>query len=325
MKYTCPYIHKGLSFEPEGVKCCQSNCIGPLLQELKRNTKLDIVAQNKKRKEVIELFNKGEIPDCCKNCYQIREIPDDSGENEKKLDSIDTLFISNWRHCNCGCIYCVYSWITKGKHSIFSKRSPYYNVLPHLKELLKNGLITEYTTTFITGGECTVLNEFKDVVKLLKNVLKNKITILSSCINYSKEFEELIEKDLCEITTSIDSGTRETYKKLKRVDKFNQVVKNLKKYREKSPLAEKNIILKYIIIKGINDNEDELLKFLNLTNEIGTKRVQLDIDHRKTTIGQIPDYYYKLYDLFSEKSEELGLIVNSVPQNETYRAKGETF
>ncbi len=325
MKYTCPYIHNGLSFEPEGAKCCQSNCIGPLLQKLDKRTKLDIDAQIKKRKEIIELFNKGEIPDFCMNCYQIKEIPDDSKENEKNLDSIDTLFISNWRHCNCGCVYCVYSHITKGKHSIFKKKSPYYDVLPHIKELIKKGLINEYSTIFITGGECTVLNEFKDIIKLLKNILKKKITILSSCIDYSKEFEELIEKDLCEITTSIDSGTRETYKKLKRVDKFNQVVKNIKRYREKSPLAANNIILKYIIIKGINDNEEELFKFLNLANEIGIKRVQLDIDHRKSTVGQIPDYYYKLYDLFTKKSRELGLSVNSVPQNETYRDKGETF
>lgn len=325
MKYTCPYIHNGLSFDIEGVKCCQSNCPGPLLQELKKSTKFDIEAQNKKRKSVIEIFNQGEIPDCCLNCYQIREITDDSEENNIETGKINTLFISNWKHCNCSCVYCVYSHITKGKHSIFKKKSPYYDVLPHLKMLTENKLITQDTITYITGGECTVLKEFKDIIKLLKNTVSKKITILSSCIDYSKEIEELISKDLCEITTSIDSGNREIYKKLKRVDKFNQVVKNLKKYVKKSSLAEKNIILKYILIKGINDNEEELLSFLTLAKEIGIKRVQLDIDHRQSTMHKIPDYYYKLYDFFSEKAEELGLSVNSVPQNETFRDKGEIF
>lgn len=325
MKYTCPYIHRGLSFDTEGAKCCLSNRPGPVLQELNKNTKLDIASQTDVRKKVINMFNQGEIPECCQNCYQIKEIKNDSNENDKSLDSIDTLFISHWKHCNCGCIYCVYADITKGKHSIFSKKSPYYDVLPHLKELEKRELLTKYTTTFITGGECTVLSEFKNIIKLFKSILKKKITILSSCIDYSREYEELIKKDLCEITTSIDSGTRETYKRLKRVDKFNQVVKNLKKYIKKSPLAEQNIILKYIIIKGINDNEDELFKFLALANSLGIKRVQLDIDHRQNVMSKIPDYYYKLYDFFSEKAEEHGLCVNSVPQNEAIRDKGEIF
>ena len=80
------------------------------------------------------------------------------------------------------------------------------------------------------------------------------------------------------VVVSVDSSSKEIYKKIKQTDKYETVCKNLKKYA-KSQRGSYNVISKYIIIPEINDNTVEIdnwLKF-NKDNNIGI--IVIDIEN----------------------------------------------
>lgn len=74
------------------------------------------------------------------------------------------------------------------------------------------------------------------------------------------------------MTISLDSGTRETYKKIKRVDKFDDVVNNVKRYiKEIGEEFSFHLIMKYIILKDMNDNKEEIDKWIDVCTSIGVR------------------------------------------------------
>ena len=97
------------------------------------------------------------------------------------------------------------------------------------------------------------------------------------------------------MVVSLDSGCRKTYKKIKRVDAFDKVIENLKKYCS-NPVARDNITLKYILIPTVNDNIKEFKKFLDIAKMLEIKYIAIDIEARylRTMNNEIEYYYYDL-------------------------------
>ena len=114
------------------------------------------------------------------------------------------------------------------------------------------------------------------------------------------------------INVSLDSGTRETYKKIKRVDMFDRVVANLCKYAD----AGCGIHLKYILLSGYNDNIDEVNAFINIAADIGVRKVILSwnqydyCDGVSNNTGSIPcltEYMFCIYSYMIARLGEEGL------------------
>ena len=77
---------------------------------------------------------------------------------------------------------------------------------------------------------------------------------------------------IVKIITSIDAGTRETFKKIKRNDMFDKVMENLRKY----PVNKTKLILKYLILEGVNDNETDIDRFYEIAKEAGAVIMLID-------------------------------------------------
>ena len=92
----------------------------------------------------------------------------------------------------------------------------------------------------------------------------------------------------------------ECYRKIKRTDAFEQVIKNIKKYVSANPSCEDSVQLKYILVKGLNDNLEELKKFFDVVRETKVKKVFLDVDHNnfRSNSKEVPDYWYDLFEYF---------------------------
>ena len=89
------------------------------------------------------------------------------------------------------------------------------------------------------------------------------------------------------------------------VDKFDDVVENLRKYA-KLPVQ---IRLKYILIKGVNDNIEEISKYIELMKDIGIKISELVLDQCDPDFQNgddfiIPPHYYELYEFWENKCKE---------------------
>ena len=128
------------------------------------------------------------------------------------------------------------------------------------------------------GGEPTILPEFDKLIDLfLKNGF-NDMRVPSSGIKYSKMIEKGIKTGQLSVVVSIDSSSRETYKKIKQVDAFKTVTNNLKKYA-KAQRRSYNVISKYIIIPEINDTVEEIDNWLKFNKENNIGIIVIDIEN----------------------------------------------
>ena len=99
----------------------------------------------------------------------------------------------------------------------------------------------------------------------------------------------------------------------------------MKKYKQACPNAY--IFVKYITVKGINDNVDEVNKFLDLMFEIGIPTVSFEIDYRDIMMNpnkrfEIPSHYYELLDIFKQRCENNNVQLTLFTHTENVMKQG---
>jgi len=307
--YFCDELNNVLScFHDKIMSCCSGQSCPTYIRGYKgEKIKWDFFW--KKKEEAFSLLNDDNIDySPCKGCYFLRE--------RKINDVISPKFkfinISNWTHCNCGCVYCARIPSSKGKIDTKPRRSEYYDMLPFLKQLYQQELLDRKELFVnIQGGDISVLKEFEPVVRECLKQGAREFYILSNNIKYQPIIKELIEADKTTFVTSLDCGNRDLYRKLKRVDKFNDSVENLKKYV--SGNHPERVVVKYIVIRNFNDNTESITEFINLMSDIGIRNVDFMLDNKyinDTNMGTIPSppsYYKDLYLHFKNLCEEKNL------------------
>ena len=252
----------------------------------------DVKQYLKMRNHYISLMRKGDIPEQCKGCFALEN--NEWDENPK----VKYIAIANETRCSCNCIYCN---IAANKDIFYNNRS--YNVLPILKELKKNDLLQD-TVLGIVGGECTEYedNKLQEIVEFAINSNCN-LQFFFFLFLFSEDIAKMLHLSRANLFVSADAGTRITYEKIKRVSAYSQVWKNLEKYVSESvPDKEKDmgfVIIKYVIVPGINDNVKEIKAFLKKIKKIGCKCVRFVVDYNwfmKNEHKPIPIHFWKLLD-----------------------------
>ena len=252
-----------------------------------------------KKQQIRNIHKNGDIFKLCSGCIYLRK------ESWETDNVIKTVNINNWIKCNADCIYC--------NRSSFKKKKE-YKILPVFKDMINKNLLQNGGPITISGGEPTVIKEFDSLLNLfLKNNLNN-IKVLTNGIKYNNIIEKGLKKGCVNILISTDSGTKETFKKIKRTDKHKQVWNNIKKYSFSAKSSEL-VKTKFIIIPGINDNKDEILQFLIQNKNNNIKYCEIDIEiswfysnrEKQTNFDKI----YDLYKYAVEKANELDLYLEA--------------
>ena len=315
--YMCPLLNNHLHFTSRDTlePCCSAN-IGPALVS-RLSEKNSIKEFIKEKKHYIEMFKSGNIPSECKNCVHITEY-------KKQSDfRINKITLNHYTQCNCACIYCTQGNRSFEKIKEDENKPVLYDVLKFINELYDNNLIDrEKLYIDFQGGNISCLKNHQDIIdKFLWGGVKT-IYIPTNNIVYMPIIEKLLAEKKGELCTALDSGCRETYLKIKQVDKFDKSVENLKKYIEKA--GSDSIIIKYIIVNGYNDNMDEIKKFMNLMIEIGIKIIVLDIDYRDIIDKSytIPKHYYEIASYVKKTCFEHNMDFGMPPYTKSVMAKG---
>lgn len=318
----CRHIMGGITFMHNAFRVCCSNKEGITFAENYKGEKINWKKIRKERKKIIENCKNGILPEKCKGCVDLAtRVWDDN-------NLIDNIYINHWDHCNCACVYCL-----ADSHSQFlqktSKPSRYYNVYEHLKQLYKNKMISPDVFVEMVGGDLTVLDEADDIINLCLDNGVGVMSFHSSCIFYSKGIERAIkEAPLVIFDFSLDCGNRELYKKIKRIDAFDDVIANLKRYMACSENSKESLVAKYIIVDGYNDNIEALEEWLQLINSLGIKKAKVDIDFKRFfpefhhPDPTVPKHYYDLYDHFYKRIKELGIEDNCWEYSKQVMAQG---
>ncbi len=303
---SCNWIQHGINFEPNELQMCCLCChIGKGHIVVKDNYNGEIIKADElfALKEKFIKENKNNIINPkCEGCFLLQEKC-----WEKSEKCIKYIHFNHWTNCNCDCIYCYTSWNKEN----FNKR-PHYNVVPALKELFKANIFRPGGEITFAGGEPTILDEFDDIINLCLDNGADRITIHSSGIRYSRALEKGIREKKITICLSADAGTSETYKKIKRVDKFDIFWENVKKYAQNQTDEndKKFVTTKYILIPEINTSKDEIDKWFELNEKSGIKTVTFDIEtdycRDLTEKGKdYPEELVKISEYMINKANEL--------------------
>lgn len=304
---SCRFIQGGVTFMHSSIRVCCFHKCGVSFVENYRGEDIDWKEVDKKRKEIIEQCKKGHIPQNCKGCVDLQK------QKWEAQPLIDEIYLNYWTHCNCGCVYCVQS--NNGEYlQTEVKPSDFYSAYKHIKYLYENNMVSKNAHIELVGGDLSILDEADDIINLCLDYGVREMAFHSACIGYSKGIERALkEAPSVVFDFSLDSGSRELYAKIKRIDAFDKVVENIKRYLACSEKAKDFLVAKYIIVDGLNDSVEELDKWLNLINELGIKHSKIDVNFRKffpefhNSNPTVPPHYYSMLEHYNKKIEEFGI------------------
>lgn len=296
----CPYFFNCINFHTVGLSYCNTVWSDTISTPYDKNCIDNFLKQ---RKQLIEEMKNGNPPEYCKKCLYLQDV-----DNISQLDDkINRIEIFHWHQCNCACIYCSNRTFTKLKITKERNVKGVIEVLPKLKELKKRNVLADNVEISMVGGEPTILKEFNN---LLKFFMKNNfsVNILSNGILYEKLIAKTINKnEKSYLSISLDCGCKETFNKIKGVDKFDDVVKNIRKYIKDTKENSYRVMIKYILLEGINDNKEEIEKWIQLCTQIGVTNFFLSIEfcHSARSEKEISENICNMYNYMKQRIKEV--------------------
>lgn len=214
-----------------------------------------------------EIQKNGQTVEQCRGClfFETKEWTN--------KDYIDSIIVDHFTRCNCNCVYC---YTEEDKQAYNNLKT--YNILPIIKDMFKYKILVPGGAIGFGGGEPTILEEFEELVELLLDHKFTNIRINSSGIKYSPIIAKGIASGQITVVVSMDSATRETYKKIKQLDAFDKVCENLIKYSS-SQTSPGFVVNKYIVIPEVNDTEEEIEKWIDFNKANKIESLVIDVEN----------------------------------------------
>ncbi len=302
----CNFLAEGIEFRYNAIALCNRvghKGGGDIVVEYyddknPKDFKFNAKKYVEKRNEIILKNTDKSVYPSCEGCMELRR-PVVRDVNNLKISNF---VLHHWTKCNSHCLYC---YTNKDKAYFNSRKS--YKVYPFLKELAKNNSIEWGGIVNWAGGEVSCLDEFEKVSAFFDDYDYFSI-FNSSCIKYEKTIARHLKENKAVLIVSVDAGTKELHSKIKQVNSFDNVWRNLARYSQ-SCTNKALIYAKYIVLPNINDNKEEVDKFLKKVKENDIHFVLFDLDiyyfneNRDNIDKNVIDIFYYAFN----KSKEYGL------------------
>ncbi len=198
--------------------------------------------------------------------------------------------------CQYNCCYCSMHKQLSGFKNI--RKFSFSQFEPLLETLRQRKIINKNTKIVWVAGELSILQQNK-IISFFE--LEKLDYIASNAYIYSAEISEVLKNNHGVLSVSLDAGTPQTYRKVKGVDYWEQVIMSLKNYKSDSI----RISLKYILLEDLNDTYEDISRFIYLAKSLEVEKVVLTRDVTKE-IKLTPERM-QLIELFKELSIKLGI------------------
>lgn len=176
-------------------------------------------------------------------------------------EQFDHISIEHHAKCNMRCSYC--------SETYYGGKTANYDIFKALDNLVEKNKIRDDAQVAWGGGEPTMSPMFKDLINHVNNKVKPKTQrFFSNAINFSEEIALLLKKNIASLTTSVDAGNIETFKKVRGVNQYQKVLKHLKKYFDAS---KNNTVIKYIFTE-LNSNLENVEGFVKDIYDYGLSK-----------------------------------------------------
>jgi pyruvate-formate lyase-activating enzyme len=206
--------------------------------------------------------------------------------------------------CQCKCIYCGYACNSRQNNYEKAKYSDHAaKAAGIIGWLSKKGYIDHKKCRVqISSGEITI-NPHRELI--LDSVKDFKCLFFTNGFVYDSKIAEILAKTTSYVQCSLDAGTPETYKRIKGFDNWGLVLDNLSRY-----LAHGNVVIKYLLLPGINDNDRDFEGIIGIMKRFGRNCLHISRDYKATAPAEIDGVcYYSPTTPFLPGSEPWGLFV----------------
>ena len=322
MRYkSCHWIESGINFDIDAYKvCCLYSAKGggnTIIQNEYKGEAIDWDKVFEFKKMMKDMHKRGETYPKCEGCIFLEEKEWDDDHSKINMINLDY-----WTKCNSKCAYC-HTMLDKERYNKFKN----YNFLPIVQDMIKRDILRPNGHVSFGGGEVTLLKEFDKLLNIFMDFGFPLTRIHSSCIKYSKAVEKGLATGCVDLIVSVDAGTKEMHRKIKQVNSYDKVWKNLKRYasHQKDPFAVKS---KFIVIPGTNDSKKEIDIWLKKSKENGINCVFHEIESKwfYERRENVPDEIIELFNYAKEKAESMGLkyvLYERAEHMMTYRKEKE--
>lgn len=194
----------------------------------------------------------------CSNCPHLKK------QEWPKFSGFTDILLSTNMHCNLACEYC---------DEVDNNFRLPYNLVEQLESLFSSGFVnSEFTACWGGKGEPVIDINFEPVLRLLLRNNVKLLQIFTNCTVFSPALADGLRDGRVAIVTSPDSGTAETFKKIKKRDLFDVTWENIKAYAEADNL--RRLIVKYIVTED-NFHEEELSAFIEKCKHSNIRHIEI--------------------------------------------------
>lgn len=207
------------------------------------------------------------------------------------------------KQCNFDCVYCELEAAKpmKEQESVLSVK----DILAELKAVLKKGVKFD-VLTLTANGEPSLYPHLKELILELKKLIKDKKILILSNGTAVLDEEKMRTLMLCDIVKfSLDSANEKTFYKIDRALKgidLSTMIEKMAEFRAKFSGA---LVMEILVVKGLNDREEEFV----LLNEALAKIKPLRVD--LSSIDRPPAYAVSGVD--EMRLLELSGFISSAP------------
>jgi len=183
------------------------------------------------------------------------------------------------KRCNFDCIYCE---LEPAKPvNLYDNPPKAEKIFDEVKKAVKKYEFDVLTIT--SNGEPTLYSYLNELIDKLK-ILNKKLLILSnSSTIMKKEIQEALKK-LDIVKLSLDAVTPKIFKKIDRPFKSIEIEDIIQGIIEFRKIYRGELIIEILVVKGINDKEEEFKKLNEVLAKINPNRVDI------STIDRPPAY-----------------------------------
>lgn len=176
--------------------------------------------------------------------------------------------------CNYSCVYCQLG-LTRNMTNTRSDFFPLKEIIDEFKEYLKRG--TTFDVVSIVGeGEPTLYLMLEELILSLKELTDKPVVVITNgSLLYMEEVRKaLYNADI--VLPSMDGYNEVTFKKINRPYgkiKYQEAIDGLKEFSEN---FKGELWLEIMLMKGLNDSEEQILGYKKLLDEIQYERLYIN-------------------------------------------------
>jgi len=179
-----------------------------------------------------------------------------------------------YKNCSYDCIYCQ---LGKTTNQTIQKKSfvSVDSVIKDIKEVLNENSDIDYLT-FSGSGEPTLNQDIGEMIRRVKSFTQIPVAVLT---NGSLLWKEEVREDLSQadlVVPSVDAVSEEVFHKMNRPVNGLKVKKVLEGIKSFCKGFEGKIYLEIMLVKDINDSEEEIRRINQFVRELNVNKIQLN-------------------------------------------------